>query len=128
MLNTRLVKNREPRALLLMGVIGMSATACLNMILGLLGVVGIPTLILLFLMQSCIGFIFGNAVALAQDRAHVHRLSGTGSAVVGMSQFVLGGIVSPLSGLAGDHSAVPMVVTMAACALVALGAVLAARR
>lgn len=128
MLNTRLVKNREPRALLLMGVIGMSVTACLNMILVLLGVVGIPTLILLFLMQSCIGFIFGNAVALAQDRAHAHRLSGTGSAVVGMSQFVLGGIVSPLSGLAGDHSAVPMVVTMATCALVALGAVLAARR
>ncbi|MBD2761630.1 multidrug effflux MFS transporter [Kocuria sp. cx-116] len=128
MLNTRLVKTHEPRALLLVGVIGMSATACLNMILVLLGVVGIPTLILLFLMQSCIGFIFGNAVALAQDRAHAHGLSGTGSAVVGMSQFVLGGIVSPLSGLAGDHSAVPMVVTMAGCALVALGAVLAARK
>ncbi|MBD2764095.1 multidrug effflux MFS transporter [Kocuria sp. cx-455] len=128
MLNTRLVKTHEPRALLLVGVIGMSATACLNMILVLLGVVGIPTLILLFLMQSCIGFIFGNAVALAQDRAHAHGLSGTGSAVVGMSQFVLGGIVSPLSGLAGDHSAVPMVVTMAGCALVALGTVLAARK
>lgn len=128
MLNTRLVKTHEPRALLLMGVIGMSVTACLNMILVLLGVVGVPTLILLFLMQSCIGFIFGNAVALAQDRAHAHGLSGTGSAVVGTSQFVLGGIVSPLSGLAGDHSAVPMVVTMAGCALVALGAVLAARK
>ncbi|WP_262925680.1 MFS transporter [Kocuria atrinae] len=62
-LNTKLVKNHEPRALLLMGVTGMSVTACLNMILVLLGVVGIPTLILLFLMQSCIGFIFGNAVA-----------------------------------------------------------------
>lgn len=127
-LNTKLVKNHEPRALLLMGVTGMSVTACLNMILVLLGVVGIPTLILLFLMQSCIGFIFGNAVALAQQRAHAHGLSGTGSAVVGMSQFILGGIVSPLSGLAGDHSAVPMVITMAACALVALGAVLAARK
>lgn len=127
-LNTKLVKNHEPRSLLLMGVTGMSVTACLNMILVLLGVVGIPTLVLLFLMQSCIGFIFGNAVALAQDRAHAHGLSGTGSAVVGMSQFVLGGIVSPLSGLAGDHSAVPMVITMAACALVALAAVLAARR
>lgn len=127
-LNTKLVKNHEPRALLLMGVTGMGVTACLNMILVLLGVVGIPTLILLFLMQSCIGFIFGNAVALAQQRAHAHGLSGTGSAVVGMSQFILGGIVSPLSGLAGDHSAVPMVITMAACALVALGAVLAARK
>lgn len=127
-LNTKLVKNHEPRALLLMGVTGMSVTACLNMILVLLGVVGIPTLILLFLMQSCIGFIFGNAVALAQQRAHAHGLSGTGSAVVGMSQFIWGGIVSPLSGLAGDHSAVPMVITMAACALVALGAVLAARK
>ena len=127
-LNTKLVKNHEPRSLLLMGVTGMSVTACLNMILVLLGVVGIPTLILLFLMQSCIGFIFGNAVALAQQRAHAHGLSGTGSAVVGMSQFILGGIVSPLSGLAGDHSAVPMVITMAACALVALGAVLAARK
>lgn len=127
-LNTKLVKNHEPRALLLMGVTGMSVTACLNMILVLLGVVGMPTLILLFLMQSCIGFIFGNAVALAQQRAHAHGLSGTGSAVVGMSQFVLGGIVSPLSGLAGDHSAVPMVITMATCALVALGAVLATRK
>lgn len=127
-INTKLVRTREPRALLLMGVTGMSVTACLNMILVLLGIVGVPTLILLFLMQSCIGFIFGNAVALAQQRAHAHNLSGTGSAVVGMSQFVLGGIVSPLSGLAGDHSAVPMVITMAACALIALGTVLAARR
>ena len=127
-INTKLVRTREPRALLLMGVTGMSVTACLNMILVLLGIVGVPTLILLFLMQSCIGFIFGNAVALAQQRAHAHNLSGTGSAVVGMSQFVLGGIVSPLSGLAGDHSAVPMVITMAACAIIALGTVLAARR
>ena len=48
--------------------------------------------------------------------------------MLGLVQFLLGGLVSPLTGLAGQHTAVPMAVSMAVCSLLAAGAVLLARR
>lgn len=126
--NTKLVGTRQPRNLLLGGVTCMSVFTGLNLVLVLIGILGPVTLVLLFFTQACVGFVFGNAMALAQQRAHAHQLSGTGSAVIGMTQFIVGGIVSPLSGIAGEHSAVPMVVCMAGSAVLSLGAALAARR
>jgi DHA1 family bicyclomycin/chloramphenicol resistance-like MFS transporter len=38
------------------------------------------------------------------------------------------GLVSPLTGIAGEHSAVPMAVSMAVCSALAVGAVAAASR
>lgn len=126
--NTKLVKRHRPQDLLLIGVAGMTVFSVLNLVLVLLGVVGTATLVLLFLTQTCMGLILGNAVAMAQHRAQRLGLSGTGSAVVGMLQFILAGIVSPLTGLGGDHTAVPMVVCMAVSAVIALTMVTAARR
>ncbi|WP_369045603.1 multidrug effflux MFS transporter [Sinomonas sp. P10A9] len=69
-----------------------------------------------------VGFIMGNSSALALDA--VRHVSGSGSALLGAAQFVFGAIVSPLSGLAGEHTAVPMAIIMttaaAAAALLAL--------
>ena len=52
----------------------------------------------------------------------------TGAAVVGTAQFAMAGAVTPLTGLGGEFTAVPMLVCMAVCAVVSLGLVLAARR
>jgi DHA1 family bicyclomycin/chloramphenicol resistance-like MFS transporter len=109
--------------------LGYSVGFAVNVVgLGLVlaGITGWTTLAHLFVSQTCIGFVMGNAVALAQGR--VPGRAGAGSAVLGLVQFLLGGLVSPLTGLAGQHTAVPMAVSMAVCSLLAAGAVLLARR
>jgi DHA1 family bicyclomycin/chloramphenicol resistance-like MFS transporter len=45
--------------------------------------------------------------------AEVRAVAGTGSAVLGFSQFALGALVSPLVGLGGEGSAVVPAVVMA---------------
>ncbi|PRY18616.1 multidrug effflux MFS transporter [Kineococcus rhizosphaerae] len=70
-------------------------------------------LVLLWVNVFSCGLIFGNATALAADE--VRFASGTGSALQGALQFTIGALVSPLVGLAGEHSAVPMVTMMLTC-------------
>ncbi|WP_243844393.1 hypothetical protein [Salinibacterium sp. ZJ454] len=104
--------------------------ACLINLVGLglilAGITGWPTLVQFFLFQSCMGFISGNAIALAQGRARGR--AGAGSAVIGLVQFLFGGLVSPLTALAGEHSAVPMAVVMALCSTLAVVTALGAHR
>ena len=126
--NTQLVKRYRPQDLLLVGVAGLAVFSVINLVLVLWGAVGTVTLVLLFLSQACMGLILGNAVAMAQHRAQRLGLSGTGSAVVGMLQFVLAGLVSPLTGLGGENTAVPMVVCTGVSAVIAVIMVVAARR
>lgn len=75
---------------------------------------------------TSVGFLMGNSSALALDA--VRHVSGSGSAVLGAVQFVFGAIVSPLSGLAGDRTAVPMAVIMTVAAAVAAVLALVLRR
>lgn len=124
--NTRLVGRVEPGAVLRTALVVMAVVNVAGLGLVLAGITGWTTLAHLFASQSCIGFVLGNAVALAQSR--VPGRAGAGSAVLGLVQFLLGGLVSPLTGLAGQHSAVPMAVAMAVCSLLAVGAVLLAGR
>jgi DHA1 family bicyclomycin/chloramphenicol resistance-like MFS transporter len=63
------------------------------------------------------GGIMGNSAALAM--AEVREVAGTGSAVLGFSQFALGAAVSPLVGLGGANSAVVPAVVMATASLLA---------
>ncbi|GGG53470.1 Bcr/CflA family drug resistance efflux transporter [Kocuria dechangensis] len=124
--NTRLVDSVEPGTILRAAVVVMCTVNLLGLGLILVGITGWTTLAHLFVGQSCIGFTMGNAVALAQSR--VPGRAGAGSAVLGLVQFLMGGLVSPLTGLAGQHTAVPMAVSMAVCSVLALVAVLLARR
>ncbi|TQN30041.1 multidrug effflux MFS transporter [Kocuria rosea] len=124
--NTRLVDRVEPGTILRTAIVVMAAVNVVGLGLVLAGITGWTTLAHLFVSQTCIGFVMGNAVALAQGR--VPGRAGAGSAVLGLVQFLLGGLVSPLTGLAGQHTAVPMAVSMAVCSLLAAGAVLLARR
>ena len=61
---------------------------------------------------ACLGLAMGNAPALALDRTG--RWVGTGSALLGFLQFVVGGLVSPLVGLTGEASGVAFGVVIVA--------------
>ena len=65
----------------------------------------------IFVAVVCNGGIMGNAAALAMSQ--VRPVAGTGSAILGFSQFALGAAVSPLVGLGGDDSALVPALVMA---------------
>jgi DHA1 family bicyclomycin/chloramphenicol resistance-like MFS transporter len=67
-------------------------------------------LVPLFVSVASLGFVMGNATALAQGE--VTEASGTGSALLGAGQFGLAALVSPLVGVAGPTTAVPMAVAI----------------
>ncbi|WP_017974819.1 multidrug effflux MFS transporter [Actinopolyspora halophila] len=82
---------------------------------GLLAAVlsGVPTTITLVLFacfQGPLGLVFSNATALALEEAGAH--AGTGSAFLGFLQFILAAAVSPLVGIQGEDTAVPMSLAM----------------
>lgn len=66
---------------------------------------------------TSVGFIMGNSSALALGE--VRHVSGSGSALLGASQFMFGALVAPLAGLGGEHTAVPMAFIMTATAVTA---------
>lgn len=83
-------------------------------------------LVLVFLAVAHVPFLMANATALGI--AVVRERAGSGSAVMGFTQFAVGGLVSPMVGLGSDR-ALSMAVGMVACALLAGAAVwLAGRR
>jgi DHA1 family bicyclomycin/chloramphenicol resistance-like MFS transporter len=117
---TRLAGRVDFRKMLGGGVIALLLTSVTLLAVVLIGVSMIPTLVLLFVFQGSVGFIYGNATTLALGEARHH--AGTGSAFLGAFQFLLGAVVSPLVGLAGDHDARPMGIAMAAAAAIAAAA------
>lgn len=74
------------------------------------GIPTVPTLILFAVFQGSLGFVFSNATTLALEETEKH--AGTGSALLGFLQFVLAAVVSPLVGLSGEETAVPMGLVM----------------
>ncbi len=125
-LNGRLVGRVRERALLLsgllLGVVGgafVLASALLRAPLAFL-------LVSLFLLVSSIGLVMPNASSLAL--ASHARSAGSASALLGVLQFVVGAAATPLVGLGGPGTAVPMAATMAGFAVLALVAFLALTR
>lgn len=110
--NTRLIGRFEVRSLLRFGVSLMFGAGLL--LLGTTLSFGPERWVLLPLLFACVvslGFIMGNATALGQGE--VPSAAGTGSALMGASQFGLAALVSPLVGLGGEGTAVPMAVAIA---------------
>lgn len=64
------------------------------------------------------GFSNPNSMSLALEAAR--DAAGSASAVVGAGMFLLGAVVSPLGGLGGGDSAVPLGVLLAGCGVAAL--------
>ncbi|NGP07961.1 multidrug effflux MFS transporter [Rhodococcus sp. 14C212] len=121
--NTRLIGRFEVRDLLRYGVTQM-LTAGLLLVLAVLLADTNRWLVLplLFLVVSSLGFVMGNATALAQGQ--VPKAAGTGSAVMGASQFGLAALVSPLVGLGGEDTALPMALAIAISAALSMTALL----
>lgn len=79
----------------------------------------------LWFAVTAVGFTQGNATALAME--HSRGIAGAGSAVVGGLMFLIGGLVSPLGGVAGDDTALPFALVMVGSGVCALLAFVAAR-
>jgi DHA1 family bicyclomycin/chloramphenicol resistance-like MFS transporter len=125
--NTRLIGRIEVRTLLRFGTTLHFAAGILLLIAAI--VAGTERWVILPLLWVCVtslGLVIGNATALGQGQ--VPSAAGTGSAVMGASQFGLAAIVSPLVGLGGEDTAVPMALAIVACGGLALTALLTLTR
>ncbi|MDA0180398.1 multidrug effflux MFS transporter [Solirubrobacter phytolaccae] len=119
----RLIGRVRPAQLLSAGV-AMGAIGAATLLAAVLADAPVGVLLAaLFLVVSSIGLTSPNATALAL--ADHPRNAGAASALLGTSQFLLGAAAAPLVGLAGEHTAVPMAVTIAA--LVTFAAICARR-
>ena len=78
-----------------------------------------PVMIATFVVMSSLSFVMPNTTALAL--AEHGAVAGTASALLGVTQFLVGGLAAPLVGLGGTESAVPMAVVMLALAVGAVG-------
>jgi DHA1 family bicyclomycin/chloramphenicol resistance-like MFS transporter len=109
--------------------VGLVISTCAVLVILALTLVGAPPawlMVPLFAAIAPLGLVFGNATALALS-AVPQRATGTASALLGMLQFVLAGIVAGLVGLAGEDTTLPLALTMLASALIALGGFAVAR-
>ncbi|MEW2621997.1 multidrug effflux MFS transporter [Streptomyces sp. NPDC048106] len=101
-----------------LAVITLAATALLLMSAGVFGEVGLaPVAAALFVLMSAMGLTLPNAQTLALLRTK--HAAGSASALLGTSSFLVGAVASPLVGIAGEHTAVPMAVVQLVAALVA---------
>jgi DHA1 family bicyclomycin/chloramphenicol resistance-like MFS transporter len=102
-----------------LAIVITAATALLLMSLGVFGEVGlVPVAAALFVLMSAMGITLPNTQALALMRTK--HAAGSASALLGTTSFLIGAIASPLVGVAGEDTALPMAVVQLAAALVAL--------
>ncbi|MCX4801920.1 Bcr/CflA family multidrug efflux MFS transporter [Streptomyces sp. NPDC058682] len=106
-----------------LAVVLVSAVSLLLMATGVFGEVGLtPIAAALFVLMSAMGIVLPNTNAQALMRTP--HAAGSASALLGTSSFLVGAIASPLVGIAGEDTAVPMAVVQLVCALLALSAFL----
>ncbi|MYX46361.1 Bcr/CflA family efflux MFS transporter, partial [Streptomyces sp. SID89] len=101
-------------------VVILAATGLLLMATGAFGAVGLaPVAAALFVLMSAMGVTMPNTQALALMRTK--HSAGAASALLGTTSFLVGAVASPLVGVAGEHTAVPMAVVQLVAAVAALG-------
>ncbi|WP_081235748.1 multidrug effflux MFS transporter [Streptomyces viridosporus] len=100
-------------------VVLVAAVVLLLMSLGVFGEVGlVPVAAALFVLMSAMGITMPNTQTLALMRTR--QAAGAASALLGTASFLVGAIASPLVGIAGEDTAVPMAVVQLVAALAAL--------
>ncbi|GGQ61793.1 multidrug effflux MFS transporter [Streptomyces pilosus] len=103
-----------------LAVVVVAAAALLVMALGVFGEAGlVPVAATLFVLMSAMGITLPNTQTLALMRTR--HAAGSASALLGTTSFLVAAIASPLVGIAGEDTAVPMAVVQLTAALVALG-------
>jgi DHA1 family bicyclomycin/chloramphenicol resistance-like MFS transporter len=88
---------------------GLATTAVATAVLVVGALAGMPlpfALVGFFVLMSAQGLVGPNVGALAS--AQVPDEPGTGSALLGFLQWFMAGIIAPLVGLGGEHTAIPM--------------------
>lgn len=115
-LNPVLLKRFAPRQIVRVGVLTAAAAALVMLASASSGIGGLVLILapLWFLLFAC-GLTLPNTPALALTRHG--EAAGTAAALLGASQFVIGGAAAPLIGAMGSGSAVPMALVMAATAV-----------
>ena len=110
-INARLVGRYGPAYLLRRALLVIATAAAALLAVVLIGGLGVwPVIITTFLVMSSLSFVMPNSTALAlADHA---KVAGTASALLGVIQFLVGGLAAPLVGLGGTGTAVPMAVVM----------------
>lgn len=116
-LGGRLAHRVGSERLLRIGLVALMAGAAVTVVGGLVDVGLVGILPGPFLIAMSVGLIFPNALTLAM--AEHGKDAGAASAMLGVLQFLIGGLVAPLVGIGGQHTAIPMLVVMAGCAVVA---------
>ncbi|MER7521265.1 multidrug effflux MFS transporter [Streptomyces sp. NPDC126499] len=102
-----------------LAVIVLAAAALLLMTSGVFGDPGLVAVSAgLFVLMSAMGLAMPNTNAQALMRTP--HAAGSASALLGTSSFLIGAVASPLVGIAGESTAVPMAVVQLVCALAAL--------
>ncbi|MGV9313755.1 multidrug effflux MFS transporter [Streptomyces sp. NPDC003691] len=104
-------------------VIVLAAAALTVMTTGVLGEPGLVGVAAgLFVLMAAQGLTMPNTNALALNRTP--HAAGSASALIGTSGFLMGAVASPLVGLAGEDTAVPMAVVQLVCGLAAVASFL----
>lgn len=125
--NTRLVYRVNPATTLAIAQTTLLVIGVLLATTVLTGVASIATVLpMTFIMLACIGFTAGNATALAMNA--VTTGVGTAAALLGAAQFTFGAVASPIVGVAGEESAVPMVTVILVSTVVSFSILLRTRR
>lgn len=121
-LNAKIAPRVGPSRMLTIGLLVLMCGAIAMLVFVLTGTLTIAGFIIsAFVLTAGTGMVLANASALAL--AQTDHARGLGAALIGAGQFIFGGIVSPLVGAWGEHTAVPMGVIVFVCAS---GAVLSA--
>jgi DHA1 family bicyclomycin/chloramphenicol resistance-like MFS transporter len=108
---------------------GLAATAVAAVLLLIGALIGMPlpiALIGFFVLMSAQGLVGPNAGALASGT--VPDDPGTGSALLGFLQWFMAGVIAPLAGLGGEHTAVPMATIVAVLTAVSVFALVVLAR
>lgn len=102
-----------------LSVVVLAALALLVMTSGVFGRPGLaPVAAGLFVLMSAMGMATPNTTAQALMRTP--HAAGSASALLGTSSFLIGAVASPLVGIAGEATAVPMAVVQLASGVAAL--------
>jgi len=123
---TRLLRVSSTEKVLGLGVAGVVVGAVATLVVSVAGAPVGWLALTIFVAVASLGGVMGPATALALGA--VPGAAGSASAVLGAAQFGFAAVVSPLVGLAGEQSTLPLGVVMAACALLAAGAYLVGLR
>ncbi|WP_086794205.1 multidrug effflux MFS transporter [Streptomyces thermovulgaris] len=124
--STKLVGTYAPGLLLRVGLTALLAATTAALLVTLAGRLDrVLALSLIGIGFLGLGQVFGTATALAIERGP--HAAGTGSAVLGTLQGVLGAVLAPLVGLGGKDTATPLFIGMAGCSLVAVLSLLLTR-